>query len=525
MPEEFMDFLADDAPAQPAAPSRAWKVMIVDDDAAVHEATMFSLRRFHFLGRSIQWISAYSAQEAKILLETEREIAVLFLDVVMEQDDAGLAFAKWYRQKNINSCTRIILRTGQPGQAPEREIIVEYDLHDYKTKTELTSDKLFTTTVSALRAYHDMRRLEETRIGLEGIVKSTATIVKLQTMYEYARNVLKQIESILDIQSSGTICAQNMGTEGWTILAKSGSFTNTYETIFSILDKTSRLGVLEFAQSGFMVRILSEDKQARYAIYIEPSDHLNDIQMHMLWTFCNNVSLGIHNIKLYNSLLNANRVTVMSLAQVTELRDHNTGEHVFRIASAADIVLAKLMEYKLYPDELTQEIEMFLGLSATLHDIGKIAVNDDILLKPDKLTDEEFEQIKLHTVYGADILDTIIQHAGEDVFYLEMGKEIALHHHERWDGKGYPHGLKGRQIPIAARITAIVDVFDALTHARCYKPAYSLEQSRAIILEGRGTLFDPLITDVFLEVMEEIAKGAPAKYQNNMLLKEPPNYA
>lgn len=515
--DDLMDFFTDDEPIEkqhrPAAAS--WKAMIVDDDPSVHEATIFSLQRFTFLGKGIQWISAYSAREARRLLEQETDIALLFLDVVMEDDHAGLEFAKWYREKNINPCTRIILRTGQPGQAPEREIIVNYDLHDYKTKTELTSDKLFTTTVTALRSYHDMNRLKETGKGLEGIIHATASIFKMQTMYEYAKSVLKQIEQILDIRSSGIICAHSVDEDGWKILAETGSFSLPKDEIFGILRNYNESASTSVDENGFMIRILAQDERSRYAIFLEPTGTLSDIQSRMLLMFCNNVSIGLSNIKLYDSLLNANRVTVMSLAQVTESRDHNTGEHVFRIASASELLVRALLDRQIYPDELTEETVAFLGLSSTLHDIGKVTVKDQILLKPGRLTADEFNEIKLHTVKGADILDTVIRNAGESVRYLEMGREIALYHHERWDGNGYPHGLKGREIPIEARITAIVDVFDALTHSRCYKPAYSVEEAREIIKDGSGTLFDPLITEVFLEICDQIDDPSGPEAEEN----------
>lgn len=501
---DMMDFLLDDvAPEENAPPVSYWKVMIIDDDPSVHEATKFSLKRFSFLGREIQWISAYSATEAKRLLEREQHIALMFLDVVMEEDNAGLEFAKWFREKGINPSTRIILRTGQPGQAPEREIIVNYDLHDYKTKTELTADKLFTTTVTALRAYHDMSRLEETRKGLEKIIHATATIFKVQTMYEYAKVVLRQIESILDIRSSGILCAEMKTDEGWKVIAASGAFNKGEDEIFEILGASSATeGVVK--NDSYMVRMLSENERSRYAIYIEPNASLNDIQTRMLLMFCNNVSVGISNIELYNSLINANRVTVMSLAQVTESRDHNTGEHVYRISDATEQLVRELEARRVYPEELTHQTVEFLSLSSTLHDIGKVMIKDQVLLKPGKLTPEEFEEIKQHTVRGADVLNSIIVGAGESIEYLEMGREIALYHHERWDGTGYPYQLKGKDIPIIARITAIVDVFDALTHSRCYKDAYSMEEACDIIREGRGTQFDPLITDVFLDIADRI---------------------
>ena len=501
---DFMDFLIDDADNQKSQTGGVWKVLIVDDDRFVHEATKYSLSGFTFLGKKIQWLSAYSAQEAKVLLEKEqdRDIALLFLDVVMEADDAGLQFARWFRDNHINPSTRIILRTGQPGQAPERQIIVNYDLHDYKTKTELSSDKLFTTTVSALRAYYDMSRLETTKTGLEGIIKATANLFRIQSMYEYAKSVLTQIGSILDIRSSGIICAQSVSDHSWEVLAESGKFDNGYEQIINLINHCAEQND-DYVDESCMVRIMSESNHVRYAIYLEPIDTLNDIQAKMLLMFCTNISIGLSNIKLYDSLVKSNKATVMSLAQITETRDHETGEHVLRMAALTEALTKELFERGIYPQEITERLVESIGLSVTLHDVGKVSIPDYILLKPGKLTSEEFEVIKGHTNLGADILQTAIDTAGERVEYLEIGKSIALNHHERWDGRGYPNGLKGRDIPIEARIVAIIDVFDALIHKRCYKDAYTLMESMDIIRHDSGVFFDPHIVEVFLEIVKD----------------------
>lgn len=500
---DAMDFLIDDKEKEASISQGFWKVLIIDDDTFVHEATKYSLSGFTFLGKSIKWYSAFSLYEAKKIAKTESDIALLFLDVVMESDDAGLKFAKWFRKDNISPSSRIILRTGQPGQAPERKIIVDYDLHDYKTKTELTSDKLFTTTVSALRAYNDMRRLELTKLGLEGIISATADIFKIQSMYEYAKSVLMQIGSILDIRSSGIICAQSRSASSWEVLAELGEFSSDFNSIMDLINNCAEYK-RDYFDESCMVKILAESNNVRYAIYLEPADSLSDIQSKMLFMFCSNISVGLSNIKLYTSLLNSHKATVMSLAQITESRDHETGAHVFRMAAMTESLTKELFVRGIYKDEITGYLVESIGLSATLHDIGKVCVPDEILLKPGKLTPEEFEIIKEHTTRGADILETAIKTAGEKVPYLEIGRNIALYHHERWDGTGYPGHKSGRDIPVEARITTIIDVFDALSHKRCYKEAFNIQDSLKKIREGKRTFFDPKIVDVFLEVADEI---------------------
>lgn len=165
--------LFDGGPAQePGAPAGAWKVAVIDDDEAVHEGTRFALRDFHLDGRGIKLMSARSAAQGRALLADHPDMAVVLLDVVMESDDAGLALVDHVRQELGNETVRIILRTGQPGQAPERKVVVDYDINDYKAKTELTADKLFTALASALRSYEQLRRLVEIRQGLEFVIDS-----------------------------------------------------------------------------------------------------------------------------------------------------------------------------------------------------------------------------------------------------------------------------------------------------------------------------------------------------------------
>ena len=140
-----------------------WKVLIVDDEEDIHVVTKMALKRFELDDKKLTFLHAYSAKEGKEVLQQESDIALVFLDVVMETDDAGLELARWMRQELKNKFSRIVLRTGQPGQAPEERVIVEYDINDYKEKTELNRTKLFTTVFAALRAYRDIIKVEEAR--------------------------------------------------------------------------------------------------------------------------------------------------------------------------------------------------------------------------------------------------------------------------------------------------------------------------------------------------------------------------
>lgn len=499
MNHDLLDFLLDDELIVGESTAQPWRILIIDDDPDVHKATRFALSNFKFQNRPIQWLSAYSAKEAQLLLEHEEDIAMLFLDVVMENDSAGLDFARWYREQKINDCTRIILRTGQPGQIPEKQIIVDYDLHDYKTKTELTADRLFITTVSALRAYHDMKRLEQTSRGLEGVLHAATTLMQETDLKQYLQQILVLLHRVIGGYQQAVI-GEKLRNEPWQAAAVNGVLAE--EQLTSIL---SRLG----SASGYAATPppylypLVQTKTRAYALYVNPVAPLNDIELDMVHMFMQNVSTGLGSLLLYREMERANQVTVMSLAQITESRDHDTGEHVFRIADLCRELGERLLAQGIYPAEITPELLEHLPMSSTLHDVGKVAISDAILLKPGKLTAAEFEIMKTHTVAGARMLENIQSMTEGDTSYLSCGARIARSHHERWDGGGYPQGLAGESIPVEARIVSILDVFDALTHERVYKPAYTREQALCMIAEGRGSQFDPMICDVFLEMMTE----------------------
>lgn len=164
----FVDDFEDDVPSQ----KDSWKVLIVDDEPEIHSVTKLALGDFDFMNKNIEFLSAHSGEEAKHLLLEHSNIALVLLDVVMETEDAGLQVANFIRQESNNPFSRIILRTGQPGRAPERQVVLDYDINDYRSKTELTAQKLFTSVISSLRSYRDIIELEQSRRALEEIVTS-----------------------------------------------------------------------------------------------------------------------------------------------------------------------------------------------------------------------------------------------------------------------------------------------------------------------------------------------------------------
>lgn len=200
-------------------------------------------------------------------------------------------------------------------------------------------------------------------------------------------------------------------------------------------------------------------------------------------------------------------ITLEALASLAEYRDPDTGGHIERTKNYVRILAEKLSTYKKYQTVLNNDVIQIFYKSAPLHDIGKIGIRDDILLKPDKLTLDEFEEMKNHTVIGYEALRIASLKLGENSF-LKHAMEFSKYHQEKWDGSGYPDGLSGEDIPLAGRIMAIADVYDALISKRVYKPPYTHKKAVGIIMEGRGNHFEPLMVDAFEEVQESFRQIA-----------------
>jgi len=209
--------------------------------------------------------------------------------------------------------------------------------------------------------------------------------------------------------------------------------------------------------------------------------------------------LGQQVLRRDSDLIAAREGMILGLAKLADYRDTDTGQHLDRICEYSAL-LARAASAR-FP-EITEHFISAVRLAASLHDIGKVGIPDAVLLKPGALLPRERELIEKHTTMGAATLISIRERFGEDEL-LDLGIDIALCHHERWDGTGYPNRLRGNEIPFAARIVSIVDVYDALTSVRVYKPAMSHGRAVQIMREGRGTQFDPVLLDIFLSIAEE----------------------
>ena len=322
----------DDAPA--AAPQAAWKVAIIDDDPAVHEGTRFALYDFQLAGHGLELLSAHSAEEGYRLLREHPDIAVALLDVVMESDVAGLDLVGRIRGELKNETVRIILRTGQPGQAPERKVIVDYDINDYKAKTELTADKLFTALTSALRSYQQLQRLIQTKRGLEIIIDAASTMFDLQSMQRLAEGVLTQIASLIEVDCSGILVLRDDGRpdEQFSVLAGSGSYRGFVgeepqsplgDDLMGVVRQALERGRHAFEQQR-SVLYLRTGSGREVVVLLETAKDLTDTNRSLVEVFCSRLAIAFDNVILYRQLEDANlRLEDRVAKRTAELRIAN----------------------------------------------------------------------------------------------------------------------------------------------------------------------------------------------------------
>ena len=224
-------------------------------------------------------------------------------------------------------------------------------------------------------------------------------------------------------------------------------------------------------------------------------------------------------LESYRKVHEARSATILGLAKLAEYRDEGTGTHLERIREYARILAVQLANNPNFADRIDQQYIDDIYQSSILHDIGKVGTPDALLLKPGELTEEEFDIIKRHTLMGGNALKAIESQI-EGKSFLAMGKEIAYNHHEKWDGSGYPRGLKGEEIPLSARIIAVADVYDALTTKRFYKAAYSHEKAKSMIIRLKGRHFDPEIVKAFVAIEAEFNRVRKEKLREETTFTE-----
>ncbi|MCX7780268.1 MAG: DUF3369 domain-containing protein [Negativicutes bacterium] len=472
-------------------PKNTWKVLIVDDEKSVHKATRAALADFTFDGKKLSFLSAYSKAEAKELIGKHPDTAAILLDVVMQGEKAGLEIISHIRKELNNRFVRIILRTGQPQEAPETIVVREYDINDYREKTELTAAKLFTIMTSSLRAYRDIMLIESNKRALERILASASMLLEAQSMRKLAERVLHELTAMLRVNIgkdrsaiSGFIATKDIGGDFFVLAA-----TTEYQGIVgqSIMQLFSACTLELFKQGHMPEREYSKFFYSKHGhesfIYLRGADDIDEWEAKLIDILMMNVLVAVDNLYLNKEIEETQKEIIFTLGEFSEARSQETSNHVKRVAEYSKLLALKF--------GLPEEEAEIIRLAAPMHDVGKLGITDTILNKPGRLTADEFEIIKSHGTLGYEIL----KNSSRKI--MQAGAIIALQHHEKYNGDGYPQGLKGEEIHIYGRITAIADVFDALGSDRVYKKAWPLEQILAFFEKEKGAHFDPALVDIF----------------------------
>ena len=483
---------------------KPWTVMIVDDEHIIHTTTKLALKGFEFEGRHLEFISCYTAAEAHEVLKRRDDIAMILLDVVMENETAGLDLARLIREQLKNLNVRIVLRTGQPGQAPEEAAIRDYDINDYKSKSELTRNRLVTTLYAALRSYRDLMRLEQAMQGLRRTIEAISKVVDSGNIYSFASSVLEQVNYLLNIQGQG-VCASR--TVAYAAANKNSHLqilaaTQEYQSLqldqnADRLPEEVRTAIERaFAEKNEVIadRCFVSYHCSRHGtetvLYMSFADPISEAACELLHLFSTNVVNTFENLLAREETDSTQRTTIHMIGEAVEQRNQFISSHVQRVGEIAALLARAI--------GLSEQAADDIRMAAPLHDIGKVAIPDTVLNKPGKLDGPEWDTMKKHAVLGRDIL------AKSPMRILQLAATIAHEHHEHWDGTGYPRALAGVAIGIEARIVALADVFDALVSRSCYKNEWSMQESYAYVAERRGTQFDPELVDLLVSVEPQL---------------------
>ena len=287
-----------------------WRILIVDDEPDVHEVTLLALRDVLIEGRRLTFLHAHSAIEAKEILGREDDIAVILLDVVMETDDAGLKLVRYLREELGNRATRVILRTGQPGYAPEMETIHLYDINDYKTKSELTRVRLYTTITVAIRSFWQIHQLEANRRGLEMIVNAAMELSKPNGLRRFAEGVVTQLCALLGVSDDGLVCTATASRSVTPyVLAAAGHYSAWIgQSLSAIPDERVKrileeaLGQCQHAFGESTCLYFSTPDGHALAAFVDVDYPLSEVDRKLLEVFCSNIAIGFENVQLYQKV-------------------------------------------------------------------------------------------------------------------------------------------------------------------------------------------------------------------------------
>lgn len=497
----FKDEAEQEEPVKVDDNRKKWRVLVIDDDESVHQVTNLVLANIDIENRPVEITSVYSSAEAREKLLQDNSYCMAFVDVVMETDHAGLELVEWIREDLKNQAIRLVLRTGQAGSAPESKVIRDFDINDYKEKTDFTSGKMITTVYASIRAYRDIMTIQRSLDAFKKLIKATQDLLKIDQFKPFASAALNHLLTLMDVDSSALYIARSQVDfeleRNDMIIACTGKYfsesdslenSDINERVKNIITQVFQ-SKSHFFGSDCFVGYYETGNNVSSVLYIEFEDDAEHFRANLAELYASNIAMILEKISKQHEVERMQKELLYVVSESVEARSKETGGHVRRVAHLCELLSIKLA----LPTSFIEAIR----LAAPLHDLGKIAIPEKILHKPGKLDDDEWEVMKTHAEIGGELLEK------SNASVSKLASRLARYHHENWDGSGYPEGLSGKDIPIEARIMAISDVFDALGSRRCYKQKWSNEEIKQFIIEQQGKKFDPCIVDIFIDEFDE----------------------
>ena len=475
----------------------SWKVLIVDDEPEIHAVTKLALTDFVFQDKDIEFISAHSGEDAKDVMRAHNDIAVVLLDVVMETDDAGLRVAEFIRKEVKNYFTRIILRTGQPGQAPEHDVVMNYDINDYKSKTELTSQKLFTTLISALRSYRDIININKSREGLEQLINASTSLFSLSSLESFMQSLVQQLTSLVGGGTAVSYLSANGVTntdlsEYVLYQGRCGESRISVQPAAGAVDGNVRAACVDalrdksvVIRDDFLVAYCeSEAGSGSLLLLTGLPESLSDVDRTLIELFAKTVQVAFEKVQLTQEAEEKQQEILSKIGKALEVR-LTGGQHIQRITLMCELLAKKC-------NLSSDDIDTF-ALAVRLHDLGSLVAPVSILARAGKLSAEEMAQVRKQV--SEEI--AMVNDARHPV--IKIAAMLTREQQERWDGKGYPNQKQGEDIHLYSRILAIAAVFDGIRSTQSNESdTRTLQDALAFMQDERGLQFDPKLVDLLV---------------------------
>ncbi|PJI08749.1 MULTISPECIES: DUF3369 domain-containing protein [Clostridium] len=484
-----------------------FKIIILSKHKCNHDFLTEILSSIKSKNSSVSILHAYSTEECKIIINNNSDASVLFIDSENNINSISvkneLLIVNYIRKVLKNKSIQIILKNKFLGNYSPDKIIMNYDINEFLYDKNLDRAMILSSVISSLKSFEIIKASENSKRGLEDVIKSSSIIFEIHSIGKFSIGVLNQLSSI--IKSYNNLSSYNEScfvaikkNNAFYISQGRGRFSSANGK--NIKKVVSLATLREFNivihakknkySSDHFTIYFTNNFNSSMIIYFEKLKNLPKSCINIIELFYKNMSIAFDNICLNLELESTQKEIILTLGEISEARSHETGHHVRRVAEYSNLLACK---YGLPSNEIK-----ILKLASPMHDVGKLAIPDSILNKPASLTREEFEIMKTHSKIGYDMLKSSSRRI------MKSAAIIALEHHEKFDGTGYPYGLKGNSIHIYGRITAIADVFDALGSKRVYKDAWSLNEILMLFKKERGHHFDPILIDIFFDNLNSI---------------------